>query len=186
VSIRFPLSLSAGYNLIALPVRPASALSAEGLALHMAANTLPSVQCVSIIRYDAMSGGFATHPVGTAIENFSIAVGEGYFVRCSGSGTWTLTGTPLNDPTAQIQLRSGYNLIGLPRSPASPYSAEAAGLEIISQPQGNVSQLIQYNAATGQFVTHPIGTALENFTLGVGQGYFIRCGTASIWTLNRP
>jgi hypothetical protein len=61
-----------------------------------------------------------------------------------------------------------------------------AGIEINGQPGGAATQIIRYDASLGQFVTHPVGTALNNFTLRLGEGYFIRCTSASTWTLKRP
>jgi hypothetical protein len=184
-----PLTLRNGYNLIALPIQPwGTPFTAESLAQHIAANSAPPVTCTSVIRYVSSSGQFETHPVGTAVSNFEIAVGIGYFIRCQVAGssaTWTLTGRPLSDPSAQLALAGGYNLIGLPRQPATPYTAEDAGIEINGQ-GGSVTQVIRYDAETGQFVTHPIGTAVSNFTLQPGEGYFIRCGGPSTWSLNRP
>jgi hypothetical protein len=99
---------------------------------------------------------------------------------------WTLAGCPLRDKIAGIGLAGGYNLIGLPRIPMSPYSAEDAGAEINTQTSGIATQFVRYDAGLGQFVTHPIGTAVENFTLRRGEGYFIRCAGPTTWTLNRP
>jgi hypothetical protein len=176
-----PLPLAAGYTLIALPVLPASPLTAEALAQRINAC---GGTCASVIQYDG--GAFATHPAGTAVNNFSLAPGTGYFVRCAAASTAWLRGYRLGAASAAIPLASGYNLIGLPIEPAAPgkYTAESAGQEINAQ-GGGVTQVIAYDSATGQFVTHPIGTAISNFTLELGRGYFIRCAKESLWTVGR-
>jgi hypothetical protein len=77
--------------------------------------------------------------------------------------------------------KGGYNLIGLPVSTAR-YTAEAAALEINAN-GGSATHVIRY--ADGQFVTHPAGTAVNNFPLVPGEGYFVRCLGPSTWTVRR-
>jgi hypothetical protein len=80
----------------------------------------------------------------------------------------------------------GYNLVGLPLepAPAGRYLAEGAGTEINGQ-GGLVTQIVRYDEQAGRFVTHPVGTAMENFTLEPGRGYFVRCAKNSTWTVSR-
>jgi hypothetical protein len=176
--------LAAGYNLIAMPVNPAATLTAEDLVQQINAD---GGDCTSVIAYDTAQGAFVTHPAGTAVGNFVIEVGAGYFVRCTRISTWKAKGYALNTQRYAISLKAGYNLIGLPLEPVplTKYTAEGAGIEINSQPPGGATQIIRYNASTGQFETHPIGTAVNNFTLDLGRGYFIRCAADSTWTASR-
>jgi hypothetical protein len=172
------MPLTAGYNLVALPSRPATSYTTESLAGIINAQ---GGSCVSVVRY--VGGGFETHPVGTAMNNFAIEVGRGYFLRCQGTSLWRSAGTALNDASATVVLEAGYNLIGLPVG-TTRYTAESAGQEINAQ-GGGATQIIEYDAASGQFVTHPVGTAVSNFALGLGRGYFVRCTKGSAWTVTR-
>jgi hypothetical protein len=177
------ISLASGYNLIALPLTPATPLTAEGLAQQINEQE-GTCTCTSVIGYEG--GAFVTHPAGTALNNFPIVAGKGYFVRCSSASTWRARGDRFEVESATIALVEGYTLIGLPvePAPAGKYTAEGAGQTINAQ-GGVATQLIDYDAATGQFVTHPVGTAVSNFTLGLGRGYFIRCTKGSAWTVTR-
>jgi hypothetical protein len=85
-----------------------------------------------------------------------------------------------------VTLKVGYNLAGLPVEPSVPgkYTAEGAAIEINAQ-GGGATQLIRYDETSGQFVTHPVGTALQNFSLEPGRGYFVRCTKDSLWTVSR-
>jgi hypothetical protein len=142
--------------------------------------------CTSVVAYDAATGAFVTHPAGTAVSNFDIVVGRGYFVRCTAAGTWRVRGFRFSAPSGEVPLKEGYNLVGLPvePEPAGKYTAEGAGMEINAQ-GGGATQIIRFDETTGQFVTHPVGTALQNFTLGLGRGYFIRWTKDSVWTVSR-
>jgi hypothetical protein len=177
------VTLAAGYTLIAPPLNPAAPLTAEGLAQQINAQ-VPSPNCTSVIGYK--DGAFVTHPVGTALNNFPIEVGKGYFVRCAAAGTWKAKGYRFGVSCALVPLSSGYNLVGLPLEPqpAGKYTAESAGQELNAQ-GGGATQLIRYDEQTGQFATHPVGTAVSNFTLDLGRGYFVRSTKSSSWTVNR-
>jgi hypothetical protein len=172
----FDIALASGYNLVALPLRPEAPLTAEGLAEAVNAD---DGSCVSVIRY--ADGAFETHPVGTAVENFPVTVGAGYFLRCTNPSTWTVEGYPLRADRASMALSTGYNLVGLPLETARYYAETASG-EINGQ-GGAATQVIQYDA--GAFVTHPAGTAVDNFPLGRGRGYFIRCLAPSFWNVTK-
>jgi hypothetical protein len=173
--------LASGYTLIALPLDPATTLTAEALAQQINGQ---GGQCTSVIAYEG--GAFVTHPVGTAVNNFPIAAGRGYFVRCAQGSTWRVTGYRFNKLSRGVSLDAGYTLVGLPIEPAAPgkYTAEGAGIEINAQ-GGGATQLIRYDEQTGQFATHPVGTAVSNFTLDLGRGYFVRCTKKSDWIISR-
>jgi hypothetical protein len=179
----YNLSLAAGYNLISIPLMPDKAYTAE--ALGQAINAQGG-RCVTVISYKNEEGRFYSHPVGTAVENFPVEVGNGYFVRCMQPSKVKIEGFPFTRSKAEIELLEGYNLIGLPLSPSAPYQAEGAGSEINSQSaQSNAKQIIDYDSALGSFVTHPVGTAVNNFELKLGKGYFIRCMYNWTWQLSR-
>jgi hypothetical protein len=80
-----------------------------------------------------------------------------------------------------LSLEAGYTLVGLPVDPPR-YTAESAAAEILGQ-GGSVTQIVRYES--GLFMTHPAGSALNNFPLVTGEGYFIRCRAASTWTVTR-
>jgi hypothetical protein len=173
--------LAQGYTLLALPLIPAQALTAEGLARQIDAQ---GGSCTSVIAY--RDGAFVTHPTGTAMNNFTIEAGRGYFVRCARAGAWTARGFRFYAPSATVALEPGYTLAGLPVEPESPgaYTAERAGIEINGQ-GGLATQIVGYDASSGQFVAHPIGTAVNNFPLPPGMGFFVRCGAPSTWEARR-
>jgi len=44
--------------------------------------------CQSIIKWDAAKQGFVAHIKGTPLNNFDIAVGEGYFINMKANTLW--------------------------------------------------------------------------------------------------
>jgi hypothetical protein len=175
-----PVPLAAGYTLIALPLDPGP-LTAEGLGQMMNAS---GAGCTSVVAYDTAAGAFVTHPVGTAVGNFAVEVGKGYFVRCVNAVTWQMQGYRLNGWSKDVKLAAGYNLVSLPLEPEPParYTAERVGQEIDAD-GGGCTSVIEYR--DGAFRTHPMGTAVENFTVVTGRGYFVRCTQPSTWTARR-
>jgi len=123
-----------------------------------------------------------THPLGSTENVFPVVPGEGYFVRCSTAGTWTVTGLRFSAASAPLSLAAGYSLVGLPVDAGGTYTSESAALEINAQ-GGSASLVIRYD--TGVFKTHPLGSSEEVFSLLMGQGYFIRCTNPSTWTVSR-
>jgi len=175
VTLTFP---QPGYHLIALPVEPTTPFTANSLALAINAGD-PSPGVTRVLRYNGT--GYDVHTVGAG-SGFGIVVGEGYFIRTTAAGSWTLRGIPLNAASAQLQIRNGYNLVGLPRIPLTPYTAEAAIQEINAQ-GGNATRMLRYNGTS--YEVHTAGSG-SGFTLIKGEGYFIRATVDSWWTLQRP
>jgi hypothetical protein len=176
---RKSLDLAAGYTLIALPLDPLAPMTAETLAAQINAG---GGTCTSVIEY--RDGSFVTHPAGTAVQNFTLEVGKGYFVRCAAACRWEMTGYLFDRSSAPVILSAGYTLIGLPLDPDPPdkYTAERVG-QAIDADGGHATQVIIYE--NGAFRTHPVGTAVDNFTVLTGKGCFVRCTQSSTWQVTK-
>jgi hypothetical protein len=175
----FHITLYPGYTLISLPISPNGVYDAETLGQLINAQT---GSCTSVVRYTG--GQYVTHPVGSTQNVFPIVVGEGYFVRCTAGSTLTFNGFAFSRSTAALTLQPGYSLVGLPLIANPAYDSETAAIEMNGVAQGgSVTQVIKYQG--GQFVTHPVGSTQEIFTLELGKGYFIRASAGSTWTLSQ-
>ena len=77
------LTLSAGFNLVALPLDPDPANPYNSLraGTEIAGAT-------QVLKYE--NGAFTTHPVGTTVNIFPLATGRGYFVRCASPTIWNV------------------------------------------------------------------------------------------------
>jgi hypothetical protein len=166
-------TFNAGWNLIALPLNPATSYTAESLgrAINAQGGTATIVQ-----RWDG--SGWQTHQVGLPFGDFAIALNEGYFVRANGLSNWTLVGYSLQ-PQA-IALHAGWNLIAVP---SGDYTAESLGRDINGQ--GGSATIVQHWDGSG-WQTHQVGLPFGDFPIVVGQGYFVRCNSASTWMPTSP
>jgi len=88
------LQLNVGWNLIALPWKPKVPYKAQDILRDILdANSQPG-KAVEIDRWH--KGTWSGHPAGKLFNNFAADVGKGYFVKCSSSGTWTISGSPIS------------------------------------------------------------------------------------------
>jgi hypothetical protein len=170
--------LAAGYTLIGLPLVPETPLDAESLVQEI---NQQGGSCTAVIRY--ANGQYETHPAGSSQAIFPIVPGEGYFIRCVGTGTWQMTGYRYNARQVPLPLNAGYTLVALPLEvDPGRYTSESAAQEIHTQ-GGSVTQILTY--AGGLFVTHPTGSSQEIFELVPGEGYFIRSTGPSVWSVTK-
>jgi hypothetical protein len=81
---------------------------------------------------------------------------------------------------ATLTLSPGWNLIGLPVSPAVNYTAESAAAEITAQ-GGNCTEIDRW--LNGGWDVHLRGLPFNNFSIEPGSGFFFKCAQASVWSL---
>ena len=137
--------------------------------------SLSQSEAIEIARWHA--SGWDAHICGLPFNNFTLVLGDGYFVRMQQSAALSMTGLP---PLAglEIQLSSGWNLVGLP--PGVNLTAASAG-ESIHLQGGQCSEIARWYA--GGWDSHLLGLPFNNYALEPGQGYFIRCQQASVWNV---
>ncbi|MBI2086173.1 hypothetical protein HYT74_02425 [Candidatus Daviesbacteria bacterium] len=109
--------------------------------------------------------------------------------------TSTPTPTPISSPTPQptpspsptplpgqrISLSAGNNLIGLAVDKGWPYKAENL-LRDLNYSGGSVNEIKRLDPATGQYITHILGSSDNNFDIRLDQGYFVR--SSNYFTIN--
>lgn len=120
------IGLQVGWDLIALPLQPATGLTAESLAQAVKAQ---GGGVTDVNRWYA--GGWNSHLAGMPFNNFPIEVGKAYFVKSSKASTWTVTGTSLTAPVP-VSLSTGWNLVAVPSS-SRTYMAESLAQAIATQ-----------------------------------------------------
>jgi len=94
--------------------------------------------------------------------------------------TLSFSTTTLLAAESQIKVYTGWNLIGLPLVPVTPYTAESLGQAINAQ--GGNCERIQYWDGS-EWITHIIGTSFGDYNIEVGKGYFLLCNSKSIFTM---
>jgi hypothetical protein len=166
------MHFDAGWNLLTLPADPASAFTAQSL---LDAVNAQGGACSEIDRW---IGYWDPHlDALPTTNNFALALGAGYFVRCSAPSDWTVDGDSLSAPIP-LALSSGWNLIGIPY-PSSGYTAQSVLADITSQ-GGTCSEIDNWE---GMWVAHlQVLPTVNNFAILRDRGYFVRCSATSSFT----
>jgi len=164
-----PFNIAPGWNLITLPFEPINPIQAQSLLDLINGQ---GGDCSEIDRW--LNGGWNAHIDGEMFNNFNIVTGEGYFIKCSQSSTWTLEGTPLSAGIS-LALIAGWNLIGVPYS-ANSYTAQSL-LDDINIQGGSCSEVDRW--LNGGWNAHINGVSFNNFVILQDVGYFIKCSQAS-------
>lgn len=166
------ISLNAGWNLIALPLEPTNAFKAQSLLNDI--NGQGGV-CDEIDRW--INGGWDAHINGLPFNDFDILAGQGYFVKCSAPGTWTVEGQAVTSGVP-LSLSAGWNLVGVPY-PASGYTAQSL-LDGVEAQGGACTEIDRW--LNGGWDAHIDGLPFNDFPIETDEGYFLRCTQNSTFT----
>jgi hypothetical protein len=166
------LSFVPGWNLITLPLPPISPYNAESI---LQAINAQAGACTEIVQW--LNGGWNSHVLGLPFGQFSIVMGEGYFVKCSQASTWISEGNRLTSGVT-LDLVPGWNLVGIPY-PVQGYTAQGV-LDGIQTQGGTCSEIVHW--VNGGWESHTSGLPFNNFTIYPYEGYFVKCSTTSNFT----
>jgi len=155
--------LEAGWNLIAVPV--SNSFTAETLAQYIG-------DCDTVMKWDASTQDYISHPVGTPISNFDIEDGVSYMIHLSKSKSVNFEGVPASSWT--VTLEPGWNYLGN----IYPASMKA---EVFGGLFENCDTVMKWDASTQDWVGHPMGTLANNFDIPVGTGVSVHVTTEQVW-----
>ena len=153
-----------GYNLICLPFEETGITNAESLIL-----SIPN--CTAVWKWDAETQSWSGHPLGGP-NNFDVDPGAAYLVNMSADDSFDSSGLWA---TPTFALKSGYNLISLPKAKESIETAEELALDIPS-----CMAVWKWDASTQGWIGHPKGGP-NNFAVEVGKAYLISVGADGTW-----
>jgi len=165
-------TLTSGWNLLALPLQPQTALTAEALLDDIATQ---GGTCSEAAQW---SGGSWLSHVKDQPGDFNLDLGQAYFVRCTGANfTWTLRGTPLTAGVL-VSVTPGWSLLSVPH-PAGLRAQDV--LTGIATDGGTCSEIDRW--LTGGWDPH-LGSqpANNNFAIVPNDGYFVRCTVGANYT----
>jgi kexin len=175
------LPLGPGWNLVSLPVRVGLIKAQEVLdSINASAGSTIATQ---ISRWDNAAGTWESRIDGLppGVQNFDLALGEGYFIKLAAAGTWRVVGA---QPSSVVPLTigAGWNLVSVPYS-TTAYRAQDL-INAINAQGGSVSQVSKWNNSAGVWESRINGLPLEiyNFDIVPGEGYFIRSASSSSFT----
>jgi hypothetical protein len=161
--------LSTGFNLISLPLKPNTPLTASTLASQINAQNPISI-VKELLRWDGSTQLWQTYSVGVPSDDFDIAVGEGYALRVTSSGTWKATGTAISSVT--IPLSSGFTFVGIPFGSHTAATLVSA-LDQKASDGGTISVLLSL-MENQMWATFAPNLPSDTFPIERGKGYFIR------------
>jgi hypothetical protein len=154
-----------GWSFITLPLNTTYETAGE------LANAIP--YCQYIKKWDSAAQSYIVYEKGSAINNFSLENGVGYFVFVTQATDFTIEGTQLSRQT--LTLDKGWNSIG--RFNETTISASDLAKDIGS----NCIAISYWDETLQRFVTHMVGTNIGNFDIERGKGYFVCVTEATIW-----
>jgi len=162
--VKMMFEFNLGYNLVSVPFYGTGIATAEDFA-----QAIPN--CVAVWRWDAMNQSWSGHPLGGP-NNFALEPGGAYLVNLTDAGTFQCSGTWA---TPVFQVKTGYNLISLPKSKETLTTAEGLAQDI-----PNCTAIWKWDAASQTWSGHPAGGP-NDFAVEVGQPYLINVSADSVW-----
>ena len=171
------MSVSTGWNLIALAVDPADQLRGSEMCNRL--NTAGGAGTVAeVVRWEA--GAWESHRCGIAANDFTLDPDRGYFIRATKSASIAISGLP-SDPKQGRLLESGWNLIGLgPTSSLMDAPTLMASLDGASGTTATALEAARWQS--GAWDSHIRTAPVNRFVLEPGRGYFVRLTRPVAWT----
>ncbi|MCG8336729.1 MAG: proprotein convertase P-domain-containing protein, partial [Proteobacteria bacterium] len=160
------IELNTGWNLVSFAVEPTDKSVATVFD-----PIIQSGQFESVWTFDAISEVWSTYP--TVIPGVApiteVTVGKGYWVKVTSSASLEVSGTAI--PSGDLELTTGWNLVGFPLEKTTDYRYLLSGVAI--------SQIWTYDANAGifkgvEFSAGTTTTTREDFTeINPGQAYWV-------------
>jgi len=173
-----------GTNTLAIPFNPQVGIVSSKTLM----DDIGSASVANVARYIRATGGLETYTgrAGTPNANFTLATGEGYFVVMNTTTNYIVVGS--HNPSAGITLNratagvsaTGTNLFSFPYHHTAGTSKQLMD-DIGSTSVANVARYIR---ATGGLETYTgrAGTPNANFTVVLGEAYYIVMNTTTTYT----
>jgi hypothetical protein len=172
------LSLARGWNLISLPLAPATLPDAQTLLTGLAPQTQAGYTEIDAYGngrfapslFDDLSDG-----IGVGGSDFTLQLGHGYALYTDSPASLTLSGVPVT-AAAPLTLAPGWNLVGFPDAGATPYTAFEVLRTLLAASHGSYAELDAYSGGTfspSAFDDPGDGIGLHgsDFPIQPGQGY---------------
>ncbi len=168
-------TLKRGWNFIALPLTPATPLTAASFCAEV------NQQGGALAEVDRwQQAGWDGHLCGVPTNAFGLELGSGYFVRNNATSVWNLKGAAVTQPVS-LALHSGWNAISIPHTGA--YTAASLCNEIISQ--GALAIEID-RWQNGGWSGHLCGLPFDDFPIERQRGYFLFVNSTGVVTPRAP
>lgn len=170
------VSLAAGWNLVCPAVEPIPA-TASALAAAIDAQNGAGF-ALKVQRWTGSQ--WQTFDPALPFTDFALSLGQAYFVRATGAGTWSTSGaSPASVP---VSLSQGFNGVGVPYA-----GMTAASLKTQIDTTAGAAIATKVQAWTGsQWQTYDPALPFTDFALSAGRGYFVETAAAGNASLVQP
>jgi hypothetical protein len=162
------INLSPGWNMISLPVTPASSDPAK--VLSSIANKYEAIYA-----YNPLAGSYTHYFPGEASNTIQkLEPGRGYWIYMSSAGSVSVTGTAASKA---LSIEEGWNLVGYANTTESPIASA------VNTSGGRISVVYWFNASANSYEGYapPEDNTLK--TLTPGRGYWVYSESRFTWTL---
>lgn len=161
------MNINRSWNHIALPLNLGASYTAENLCdeINSQGGTLKEID-----RWH--NGGWQGHICDRPFNDFTLVLGNSYFIRSDDVNTWTMAGYDVTDPIA-LELQEGWNSISLPHTDG--YTAESLCDELIAQGVDAVEIDGWHNSG---WQGHVCGLPFNDFPIEHDTGYFVKSNSA--------
>jgi PKD repeat protein len=157
------ITLSAGWNLISIPVDNG----------WYASDIVDNVSgCNSVVKWDPVSQSYWIYLPGYPAFDFPLVPGCGYFVEMNVSNDLVITGLPLTD--VNVSLKIGWNLIGWYHNQNTTASSLAENIS------GCLS-VVKWKPVEQSYWLYLPGYPAFDFTVTRGMGLFVEVDQDSYW-----
>ncbi|MFH1721361.1 MAG: lamin tail domain-containing protein [Candidatus Altiarchaeota archaeon] len=155
------------WNFIALPVN-VTMTAAEFLAATDGGN------CTDVAKYNKGTGSWDQYNVDVGLGDYSLTVGESYFVSCNATDSISVTGNTTD--SINISLSATWNtgawIDTTTNSTASAVLATITG----------GTDVAKYNRGTLSWDQYNVDVGLGDFVVRAGEGYFIGVNQTTSWS----
>ena len=128
--------------------------------------------------FRSIAGAWESHLCGLPPNDFTLTLGNGYFVRLTAPATWSYRGVAAAAPQS-LTLGTGWNLVSPAVTSGAPSTAAASCTAFNATP-GTAVELDRWLA--GGWDGHRCGLPPNDFTLQLGQAVFVRLTRSTTWS----
>lgn len=155
------VALKTGWNLITMPSSP---VGANGQPTTLTAESFGQMSGADVItKWLTVGQAYNSHIVGTQVNNFNLAEGQGYFAHVNVDTNVNFSGTPAVQTTPVVS--TGWNLLGW--NSDTPTNANSFGFSL------GADMVARFNNITQQWITHVANLPINNFIINKGDGIFV-------------
>ncbi len=182
------ITLQSGWNLISLPLSPATALTSKTFVAGVLAQTGGAHAIVEAYSPGPPASWLVTNDSSGKISptSFNIVPRQGYFLYSDLAGTITVSGTPV--PAGALSLTTSWNLVGFPDAPTGGSQVDSWTFlnDLIGESGGTYAAVEEFTVtATGTSWLPAIYSGSKakgnHFWIQPGQGYFVYTDKPVSW-----